>query len=209
MGNSMQHWNGNHLCVIDTETTGLDVDWHEIIQICILPLDSNFTPRTDIIPFYINMIPDNPERASKEAMQKNKLKLPELIKTGFDKIKVIDMLEDWIQSLGMPVTAYGRPKCVMPLGHNYAFDRSFIMQWLGRELYDQWFYYHFRDTMIYANCLNDKSAMHAEKVPFSKTGLQYLCSTLKIQTERAHDALSDCIATAKVYKHLVSGGLIS
>ena len=207
MGNSMQHWNGNHLCVIDTETTGLDVDWHEMIQLCILPLDSNLNPRTDVVPFYVNMIPDYPERASKGAMRKNKLKIPELVKSGFDRVKVIDMLDDWIQSLGMPVTNYGRAKCVIPLGHNYAFDRSFIMQWLGRELYDQWFYYHFRDTMIYANCINDKAAMHAEKVPFSKTGLQYLCSTLKIKTEKAHDGLSDCIA--QVYKHLVSGGLIS
>ena len=56
MGNSMQHWNGNQLCVVDVETTGLDLFWHEIIQLCILPLDSDINPRTDVSPFYINLI---------------------------------------------------------------------------------------------------------------------------------------------------------
>ena len=209
MGNSMQHWNGNLLCAIDTETTGLDPYWHEILQICILPLDSNIEPRKDIMPFYINLIPENPERAEKEALRKNRLNLVELMKTGFDKIKAIDMLEDWISKLGLSMTKYGNSKNIIPLGQNYAFDRAFMMGWLGVDLYNQYFHYHYRDTMIMANCLNDKAAMHAEKVPFSKTGLQYLCSTLKIKTENAHDSLSDCIATAKVYKQLVSGGLIS
>jgi len=209
MANSMQHWNGNQLCVVDTETTGLDPFWHEVIQLCILPLDSNFEPRQDVIPFYINLIPDNPERQSSGAKRKHGIKLTEIMKTGFDRIKAIDMLEDWIKTLGLPVTMYGTPKVILPLGHNYGFDRMMLMGWLGRDYYDTVFHYHYRDTMIMANCMNDKAAFHAEKVPFPKTGLQYLCSTLKIDTPHAHDALGDCIATAKVYKKLMSGGLIT
>ena len=66
MGTSMIHWNGHQLCAIDTETTGLDPNYNEIIQICILPLDSNIKPRKDVFPFYIEIVPDHPERASPE-----------------------------------------------------------------------------------------------------------------------------------------------
>jgi DNA polymerase III epsilon subunit-like protein len=206
--NSMQHWNGNQLCVIDTETTGLDPFWHEVIQICILPLDSNIEPRKDIIPFYINLKPDHPERASNNAFKKNKLNLLNLIETGFDRIAAIDMLDDWINKLKLPVTRYGKLKQIIPLGQNYQFDKTMLIKWLGYDLYEQYFHYHYKDTMITANFLNDYAAMHAEKVPFSKIGLQWLCSKLNVNSERAHDALSDCIATAEVYKQLLKKGVI-
>ena len=68
----MEHWNGNQICAMDTETTGLDPFWHEIVQIAILPLDSNMEPRQDVLPFYINMIPQCPERVDREAVKVNK-----------------------------------------------------------------------------------------------------------------------------------------
>jgi len=208
MSNSMQHWNGHQLCAIDTETTGLDMFWHEMVQICILPLDANIKPRKDVNPFYINLIPDHPERAQKEAMRKNKLDLANLVNKGFDRIAAIDMLTHWIDQLNLPVTAYGTPKKIIPLGHNFSFDRGFMMKWLGRDLYDELFHYHYRDTMISANWLNDHAAMRAEQVPFSKTGLQWLCSKLNIESERAHDSLSDCVSTSKVYTQLLAMGTI-
>ena len=52
---SMETWNGNQMAVIDVETTGLRPYFNEIVQICILPLDSNCDPRKDILPFYINI----------------------------------------------------------------------------------------------------------------------------------------------------------
>jgi DNA polymerase III epsilon subunit-like protein len=208
MANSMQHWNGNQLCAMDIETTGLDPFWHEAVQICILPLDSNIQIRKDLSPFYINLKPDYPERATKEALRKNKLDLVNLIDTGFDRIAAIDMLDDWIKKLNLPVTKYGNPKQIIPLGQNYTFDQIFIIKWLGQELYNQYFHYYYRDTMISANWLNDCAAFHAETVPFSKTGLQWLCNKLNIKSERTHDALSDCISCAAVYKQLISKGVI-
>lgn len=207
MAKSMQHWNGHQLCAIDTETTGLDPYWHEIIQICILPLDSNLDVRKDVVPFYINLIPDYPERVDDDVPWKKHIDLSN--QSGyFDRIAAIDMLDDWVAKLGLPVTAYGTPKKIIPLGQNYGFDRMFMLKWLGKDFYDHLFHYHFRDTMIYANGLNDSAAMHGEPVPFPKTGLQYLCSTLNIESERAHDALSDCIACTKVYKEMLKKGLI-
>lgn len=204
MSNSMQHHNGNQVCVIDTETTGLDPLWHEIIQICILPLDANLEIRKDVIPFYVDLIPDHPERIDKEAMKVNRLKIAEIGKKGFNRDAAVDMLEGWIKKLGLPCTKYGTSKKIIPLGHNFAFDMGFMKKWLSIDVYNDFFDYHYIDTMIAANYLNDKAAMHAERVPFSKISLTYMCSTLKIKNEKAHDALHDCIATAEVYRKILN-----
>lgn len=208
MPNSMQHWNGNQVCVIDTETTGLESGWHDMIQICILPLDSNFEPRKDILPFYINLKPEHPERADPEALKINGLKLAELALNASDQEKAKDLLRGWINKLQLPFTKYGTRKRIIPLGQNFGFDRPFIQEWIGHEEYAELFDYHYRDTMVAALYMNDRAAMHAEKVPFSKVNLKYLASTLKIQYERRHDALEDCIVCAKVYKRMVMEGLL-
>lgn len=206
MARSMQHWNGNQVCAIDTETTGLDPLYDEILQIAILPLDSDFELRKDILPFNITMKPEYPDRIKAEAMQVNKLDLDTIMATGFDKETGIQLLEEWYKKLGLPCTKYGRPKKVIPLGQNYAFDKGFIQQWLGIDLYNDLFDYHYVDTMIAANYMNDRAAFHAETVPFSKVNLQYLASTLKIKTDRLHDALQDAYTCARVYKAMMKLG---
>ena len=50
MARGMIHLNGNILCAVDVETTGLEVGFHEIWQIAVLPLDSNIKPNKDILP---------------------------------------------------------------------------------------------------------------------------------------------------------------
>lgn len=207
MSNSMQHWNGNQLCAIDVETTGLDSHHHEICQICILPLDSNIEPRKDILPFYMKLQPWYPERVDDEAMKKNKLSLADLTLKGFDKDKAIDMLYEWIEKLGLPYTPGGFRKQMVPLGQNYAFDLRFLQAWIGISMYNELFNYHFKDTMIAAGYLNDRAAMHSEKVPFSKVSLSWLCNQYNIDNTGAHDALQDCLRTAKVYKEMIKIGL--
>jgi len=208
MARTMQHWNGNQVCVIDTETTGLDSHWHEVIQICILPLDSSFMPRTDVVPFYVNLKPTNPERADPAALKINGLKLSEIAISGHDKEKAKDLLEAWVRTLRLPTTKWGTYKKIIPLGQNYGFDKGFIQAWLGVDEYDQIFDYHHRDTMSTALYLNDRAGMHGDRVPFPKVDLGYLCSQLKISRERGHDSLQDCIVTAKVYRQMVAQGLL-
>lgn len=207
MKNSMVHHNGNQTCVIDTETTGLDAHYHEIIQICILPIDSNFLPRNDVNPFYIEIKPEYPERADPKALSVNKLSFAKIAQRGFSKDKATDLLEGWINKLKLPYTKYGTRKKIRPLGHNYAFDRDFIIRWLGIDLYNEWFDYHYADTMIAANFLNDKAAMHGENTPYPKINLTYIANILNVPNHKAHDSLNDCAVTAEVYKKLTMHGL--
>lgn len=204
----MVHWNGNQLCVIDTETTGLDPTIHEMIQICILPLDSDCLPRQDVIPFYIELKPDNPEAVSREALRVHGIDIRKICASGMDRLAAIDLFEDWFKKLGLPTTRGGYPKRIMPLGQNYAFDKAFMLKWLGFATYEEYFFYHYRDTMIAALFLNDQAAVHGEDVPFKKVNLSWLAKETSVQIDRAHDALQDCLATAGVYRQLIRRGLV-
>ena len=208
MANSMVHWNGNQLCAIDTETTGLDPSIHEMIQICILPLDSDIKPRQDVIPFYMELKPENPECMSVEAFKITGIDIHKLCANGMDRMKAIDLLEEWIKKLDLPTTRGGYPKKIMPLGQNYAFDKAFMLKWLGFSTYEEMFFYHFRDTMTSALFLNDHAAVHGEDVPFKKVNLSWLAKQTNTPLERAHDALQDCLATAGVYRSLIHRGLV-
>jgi DNA polymerase III epsilon subunit-like protein len=209
---SMQHWNGCRMVVIDTETTGLDAHFNELIQICIVPLDANINILKEvngepISPFYINLIPDHPERFSREAQNVNKIKLSKIAQSGFDRIKGIDLLMDWFDKLDLPCNKMGKRLPVIPLGQNYGFDRDFIIAWLGMDLYFELFHWCYRDTMVIANYLNDHAAYHVRKVPYSKTSLNWICKQHGISNEGAHDALIDCVRTAAAYKKMLEIGL--
>jgi len=198
----MQHLNGKMMCVIDTETTGLDPRHNEIWQICILPLDAQLKPNKKHMPFYIPVKPEHPEYIDWEVpvFKKNRSKIVEAMATGFEREAAADMLVEWIERLELTTTKYGTPHKLEPLGQNYAFDKAFMEQWLTVERYQEYFDYHYRDTMQTALYLNDKASFHAEKVPFSKVNLRWLCNKLKVVNADSHDALSDCVATAECYR---------
>ena len=204
----MIHWNGNQLCSMDTETTGFDPSYHEMCQLAIIPLDSNIKPRTDVLPFHVHLKLDWPERADPDAMRINKTTVAWLQINGFERMKVIDMLEEWMEKLELGCTIGGRPKQIIPLGQNFSFDIGFMKAWLGDQQYRDMFHYHYRDTMHTAAFLNDRAGMHSEKVPFSKIKLTYLASQLDVEHEQAHDALEDARITAEVYRKLLMGGLL-
>ena len=205
---SMMHWHGNQTCVIDTETTGLDAHFHEIMQICILPLTSSFEPRRDVMPFCIDLKIECIERIDPQALKVNKIDLHNLQMRGFDKEKAKDLLRTWIEKLGLPIFKDKTPCKIRPLGQNYAFDRDFIQRWLGCEMYNEFFDYHYTDTMIAANFINDRAAMHGEPAPYNKVSLVNLAKHHSVEYTNAHNALSDCMATAAVYREMTKQGLL-
>lgn len=192
---SMVHLNGNLLCACDVETTGLIPGKHDIIQIAVLPLDAHIKPLQTVMPFYINMKPKRPENIDKAATKAHRIDMAKLIVEGFDPWKGVDLFEEWFERLNLPVG-----KKIVPLAHNWIFDSAFIKEWLGDLSFQHFFDFHYRDSMTSALYLNDRADAHVEPYPYPKVSLNYCASQLNVHNIQAHDALSDCVTTAEVYR---------
>jgi exonuclease I len=197
----MIHTNGHLLCAVDVETTGADPMIHEIFQLAILPLDSNLNVLRTVEPFYMNITPLDMEVIDPRALKITKTDLAYLIKHSLNTFVVMDLLDEWFNRLELPITT-NQSKKIMPVWSNGDFDKAMLISWLGKELYDTYFYFHERDTQHSALQINDRFYQHGDKVPFPKVGLSYLANCFDIDTSNAHDALADCLTTAEVYKKL-------
>lgn len=193
---SLIHNNGNLMCAVDVETTGTDWRQHDIWQICVLPLDSQLKPYTQIMPFYTELQPRRPETAEANAIKRDQLAKACL--KGLDYFVAADLFDEWFQKLNLPFN-----KRIMVLAQNWVFDRSFLIDWLGLKAFDLYFDARYRDTMSTALYLNDWADFHAEQVPYPKVNLRYLASQLRIEYTNPHDAMEDCRVTAEVYRQMI------
>ena len=193
------HFNGNLFCAIDVETTGLLFTKHDIIQICVMPIKPDLRPDLDRGYFHTLIHPRRPENINYESNKINRGRVTEALNMGMSPDTAEERLREWFQSLRLPVG-----KKIVPLGQNFAFDRDFIIDWLGGPLsYDEFFRGDYRDTQSMALMINDWAGWHEERIPFPKTSLKYLCSVLGVENPNAHDAVGDCVTTIEVYRRLM------
>lgn len=193
------HNNANVLASIDVETTGLEPGWHEIIQIAIQPLDARIKPLKGVSPFYFNVKPEFPERASKKAMSVNKLDLDWLLIHAPDQWKVAELLDEWWERLDLPFQ-----RTLMPLAHNWQYEAGFLKAWLGVEQFSQFFHPYIQDTMVQAIYLNNRAYSRGETILFDRVRLRDVCKHYGVINENPHDALGDVRATAEVYRHMLT-----
>jgi len=198
MAKGMRHLNGNLLCAVDVETTGLDHKKHDIFQIAILPLDSEIKPSTNILPFYMDMQVVRPENIDKKAVKMQRVDFARRQQRAIDPYTCADMFDLWFDNLNLPIY-----KKICPLAQNWPFDRSFILEWLGLSSFEHSFSPIYRDTMVSAAFNSDICDFHSDSILFTQYNLQFLCSRLNIKNEKPHDALQDCIATAEVYRRML------
>lgn len=196
--NGLPYLNGNIMCAIDTETTGLMPGYHEIIQIAVQPLDANLEPAQGLKPFYHNIAPDYPERAQLGADSVHGIDVSKLQETALPQWRVADLFDEWFQALDLPLN-----KSIVPLAHNWAFEAGFLKSWLGLECVNMMFHPHPRDSMLLAIAINDRALMRGDPIVFKTVSLVAMCKQLGINMLRAHDALSDSLAGAKVYQALM------
>lgn len=193
---SMMHLNGNLLCVVDVETTGLDFRKHEIIQICVLPVDEHLKPHPQIKPFIADIKPE--KVVDDEALTVTKSDLASVLLRGLDSFAVADYFSEWFDALNL-----AQGKRISPLAHNWPFDRDFIRVWLGFETYEHIFDARYRDTQAIALYHNDRAFWRSELTPYPKVNLSYLAQVLKVPRLR-HHAVEDCLTTLECYRQLVS-----
>ena len=203
----LTHLNGDILCCIDVETSGEIPGFHDLLQICILPLDYKLDVWDNFPPFYMEIQPKRPENYGKattwndeEVARKNRQLMAHAQVNGMEAYRAADLFDEWFQKLGL-----GYQKKIAPLAHNWPFDRGFVIDWLGNETFKQCFDPRYRDPMAVATYLTDRADFRTEPYPFNKVNLPWLAKQYHIDHSRAHDALADCYTTAQVYKRLVLG----
>lgn len=217
----MNHLNDHLFCAIDTETTGLDYTQNEIIEIAVIPLDGALEVSRIHKIFHITLCPNNLDAIQPEAikvmktfdndmidytdMTASKTKILEAMTSGIEQSRAEDLFIDWFHRLNLLPK-----KRIIPIAYNWPFDRDFIRQWLGAEVFNNIFDSRHRDPLTIAQFFNDYCDMHNEPtIPFPKTKLTTICTRLGIMQDRAHNALDDAYNTAKAYKAMMSTNMIS
>ncbi len=197
--NNSFYLNNHVLAAVDIETTGRLPGYHEIIQIAVVPLDAEFEPITNSLPFYVDIAPTFPERAERNAQTIHGLNLEKLQAEALDQTSSADLFCTWFEDLNLPLN-----KRLIPLAHNWAFESPFLKHWLGIATNDEIWMGTARDSMVYANGINDWYGTRGELIPFYRVSLVSLCNKLKVKLKgKAHDALSDALACTEVYKILL------
>ena len=170
------------LIVLDTETTGLDVDdGHKIIEIgCIEIIDRNITENS--FHYYIN-----PERLVDEKAYEIHGISNDFLK---DKPKFIDVIEKFIEYISDSALVI----------HNAPFDLGFLKSEYIRSGYQQEVLYRDREII-------DTLKIARQKSPGKRNTLDALCLRYSVDnTDRSlHGALLDANLLASVYLRMTQG----
>ncbi|MDP3958041.1 MAG: 3'-5' exonuclease [bacterium] len=178
----------HNLAFIDTETTGLNPEWHELIEIGgvlarQIPRKGKGPELEVVEEFEMKVKPVHVETADPIAL--------EIV--GYDEA-------DWTSAVDLKqaliVLAEKTEGCIM-VGHNVAFDHSFIEKAYEENGMKNTMHYHKLDTISLAY------AKLYDKMEIEKFSLRSLCEYFGIENKRAHTALSDARATFELYKKLL------
>lgn len=195
---TLPHCNANLLAGVDFETTGAEPGYHEIVQIAIVPLNSDFEPSKEIRPFYQTIKPHYPERADPKAMRVHGISMADLLLDAPDQERVADMVDEWFMNIDLPCQ-----RNLVPVVWNWAFESAFGKAWLGLQLFDKIFHSHARDGMLLALSLNDRAFYAGDEKPFNGVGLKSVSEKYRIVNPNPHDSLADAVTGARAYRAML------
>lgn len=177
------------LAFIDTETTGLDIQKHEIIEIgCVLVMQRTLENKSleyEILEeFDIKIKPTDITQADPVSLRIN----------GYAEA-------DWIFAYTLPEgLKFFSEKCkdAIMVAHNICYDFAFLEKAFAMSHVENKLHYHKLDTISIAY------AKASKKGDITRFSLRALCETFKIENKNAHTALSDARATFELYKKLMA-----
>jgi DNA polymerase-3 subunit epsilon len=162
---------------IDIETTGLNPMFHEITQLGVVSLDTDFELELSVRPLH-------PERATTAALKVAK-QGPKTWANGLHPSDALERLSSIVHDDDLIA------------GHNVRFDWSFISYWTrAYEVKLCTPHYHFIDTSTLAWPLY----VHGET---DSLRLRDVCAHLGVSNEGEHSALADAKRAKLVYQHLM------
>ncbi len=178
----------HNLAFIDLETTGLDAERHEIVEIgCIIAHQierSGRGPAIEIIEeFDVRVKPEHLETSDPEALKIN----------GYNEM-------DWVFAVDLTQAIKqlaDKTENAMLVAQNVAFDWLFLEKAFVKTGVPNKMDFHRIDllSMAFAKLYNDPRAQ--------RFSLRALCEYFEIKNDKAHTALADIRVTYEIYKKLL------
>jgi len=189
----------NRLVAVSIKTSGPDTKLHEIIQICVFPLNHNFDLAKDIIPFYTDIQPVK-SRLNIDYKYIRVERFKELLQHAPTPQVVAGLFDDWMEKQ----IRLDDKKKLLPVVYNWAGMRPFIKNWLGTENFNYYFSERYRDIYSIALFCNDFADMKLGDVPYLKTTMVTVAKTLRVEYERHDETILQCKSISQVYKGLLN-----
>lgn len=169
------------LIFLDLETTGLEVQNHEIIEIGAIRVNSK-SPFEIEEELSLKVLPFDIEKADKKALKVNGY-TEEKWKNAIPLQKALKTLENFSKNGVMA-------------GYNVSFDWAFLHKAYSEIGKEEPFHYHRLDilSMAYLKFFSDKNV--------KRFNLSNICEILKVPRGNKHQALDDAKATYLVFKKL-------
>jgi hypothetical protein len=196
-----EHLNNDILCAIDIITSGPNPSEHDVLEICILPLNSEIKYSKRYAPLILQVKPRFPEAADERWMsRKVREKIPFYINKGMSYYQTATFFDSWFEKLERRFN-----KKIQPLAYDFSKTTPFLIDLLGFETYTQCFDFRTRSLLTLALAANDRADMKSQPYPIQKMTMNYLEDTYKIdrQASNRRDPLDNALTYAKLYKHML------
>lgn len=171
----------HNLAFIDIETTGMNMQKHEVLEIGGVVTDYRLQVLEE---FEIKIKPENLKEADKTSLKIN-------------HYNAKDWRTAYSLERGMEIFSEKVKDCIM-IGQNVAFDSSFLEYAFIKTGIKNPMHYHRLDTISLA-----WAKLHREP-DLNHFSLREMCKRFNIQNENPHSALSDARATYELYKKLMA-----
>jgi DNA polymerase-3 subunit epsilon len=171
------------LMAIDTETTGLNVKEHELVSATFIKTDDALN-EIDRLSIYVR--PENWIGISYEALAVNGMS--EAVLRSFPTQNEVKCA---IYSF------FDETERFIPLGHNYDFDKQFLIKFFGFDAYNQIFHYQYEDTQRVARYMQRRG------VAIDNVSLGSLCNFFDVESWTEHRSDNDAEATLNIYKRML------
>lgn len=175
--------------VIDTETTGLKANYHEMTEIGIIRV-------TDRMQVWRQIKCENPERANFDALAITKKSMADL-ENGHVRMDIVEECEKFFAEDGLTPAH----RCIV--AHNAPFDKKFLHALWGQcgksFPANLWLC-----TMALSRDFAKKQGLNAKGMPKQKVNLHAACDMIGIKKfSDAHNAKVDSRNTYLLYRNLV------
>ena len=176
---------GHVYFAFDTETTGLEYGYHEILQLSGMLLDENFNKISRLAQ--MKLMPDHWDRAEAKALEVNGADIKTWKATHGNNKESLLKMNALLNSEVEPGVN------IIPFGHNVSFDTGHLIPLMKKEGVTYLLHYHALDTM---QMMRTWSIATKQKIYDYR--LVNCCRIFSIEIGNAHEASADIIATVKL-----------